>query len=137
MAEMIEKVEPAEQAIDVEAQDPLVTEYTELGQQAAQAEYNDMAEYYARKKQALIEERQEYYRQKHLDVQAEMNAHQNRVHQWKISNTTTYGLPKYASGWEAEAKSELKNNGVTDWYKYAANQADIAWEKELKEKSER
>lgn len=135
MAEMIEKVEPVEQTIDIEAQTPLITEYTELGQRAAQADYNDMAEYYAKKKQALIEERQEYYQQKKLEIQAEMDTHQDRMNQWKIDNTTTYGMPKYASGWEAEARNELKNNGATNWYRYAAKQADIAWEKELMEKA--
>lgn len=135
MAEIIEKVEPVEQTIDIEAQTPLITEYTELGQAAAQAEYHDMAEYYAQKKQALIEERQEYYRQKKLDIQAEMDAHQDRINQWKIDNTTTYGRPKYASGWEAEARNELKYNGATDWYRYLTKQADIAWEKELQKKA--
>lgn len=130
MAEIIEKVEPVERTIDAEAQDPLVAEYTQLGQEATLGAYNDMAEYYARKKQALIEERQEFYQQKRQAVQAEMDAHQASMNQWKIENTTTYGMPKYASGWEAEARNELKNNGATDWYRYLTRQADIAWEKE-------
>lgn len=135
MAEIIEKVEPVEQVIDVEAQDPLVTEYSQLGQEAALGEHNDMAEYYAKKKQALIQERQEYYRQKKLDIQADMDAHQARMNRWKIDNTTTYGMPKYASDWEEAARTEIRNNGVTDWYRYLTRQADIAWDKELQEKA--
>ena len=134
MAEIIEKVEPAEQAVEIEAESPLITEYTELGQQAARSDCSDMAEYYEKKKQALIEERQEYYQQKKLEIQAEMDAHQDRVNQRKIDNTTTYGMPKYASGWEAEARAELKNNGATSWYRYLTRQADAAWEKELSKK---
>ena len=130
MAEMIEKVESVEQTVDIEAQTPMITEYTQLGQEAAQAEYHDMAEYYAQKKQALIAQRQEYYQQKKLEIQAKMDAHQDRMNQWKAENTTTYGMPKYASGWEAEARNELKNNGATDWYRYLTRQADMAWEKE-------
>ena len=137
MAEIIERVEPAEQVIDIEAENPLFTEYTALEQDAAGSDCNDMAEYYAKKKQALIEERQEYYRQKQLKVQAEMDAHQDRVNQRRIDNTTTYGLPKYASTWELEAKGELERNGVTDWYRYASKQADIAWQKELQEKAQK
>lgn len=132
MAEMIEKPESMEQITDIEAQTPLITEYAELGQEAALSDYNDMAAYYEQKKQALIEERQEYYRQKKLKIQAEMDAHRDSVNQWKIDNTTTYGMPKYASGWEAEARHELKTNGVTDWYRYLTKQADIAWEKEAR-----
>lgn len=137
MAEIIERVEPTEQVIDVEVENPLVMEYAALEQDAASSECNDMAEYYAKKKQALIEEQQEFYRQKKLKIQAEMDAHQDNMDQWKISNTTTYGMPKHASSWELEARSELERNGATDWYRYAARQADIAWQKELQEKAQK
>ena len=43
MAEMIEKPESMEQITDIEAQTPLITEYAELGQEAALSDYNDMA----------------------------------------------------------------------------------------------
>lgn len=130
MAERIEKVEISEQTMAPEALEPLAAEYTQLQNEAAQGAYSDMAEYYAQKKQALLAEQQDVYRQKRMAVEAEAEELQDSVNQWKIHNTTTYGMPKYASDWEHAARTELKNNGVTDWYKYLTRQADIAWEKE-------
>ena len=130
-----EKVELTEQKLDHEKQDLLASEYEHLSREAALGECRDMAEYYAQKRQALLEERQEFYQQKKQQVQAEMDAHQDSMNRWRVENTTTYGLPKYASQWETEASFELKNNGATDWYRYAIRQADLLREEELKEQS--
>ncbi|MBE5782255.1 MAG: hypothetical protein E7329_02945 [Clostridiales bacterium] len=137
MAQIIESVEPTEQVIDIEVENPLVLEYTALEQDAANSECSDMAEYYAKKKQALIEEQQEFYRQKKLKIQAEMDAHQDRINQWKIENTPTYGVPQTALEWELQAKGELERNGPTDRWRYSLKQADIAWQKELQEKAQK
>lgn len=110
MEEMIERVEPVEQALETEVQDPLIAEYTQLGQEAAQAEYNDMAEYYAQKKQKIL---------------AEKDAINERMNQWRADND----MRKIATNWEAMASAELRANGLTDWYKHCTEEADAAWKK--------
>lgn len=117
MAEMIEAVELAEQTLELEVQDPLITEYTQLGQEAAQAEYHDMAEYYAQKKQQIL---------------AEKDAINERMNQFQ----TDIDMRKIASNWEAMASTELRTNGLTDWYKHCSNEADATWSK-LKNKADK